>query len=192
VEGGLEIARSVVLYGVITVCALTDILHGKIYNRVTYPAIGIGLLLGLLTGFMMLKASLIGLLVGFILYFLVFMMGGFGGGDVKLMTAVGALMGYPFVLYASFYSALVGGVISLGVIIWKGRFLKTLRNIFSVLFSYPLSLLFPGVEPVSLNPENSTRIPYGFAICLGTLWTVIEFHFQVSIFDLFKGSGWSI
>ena len=191
-EGGLEITRSIVLYAVIAVCAVTDILHGKIYNRITYPAIGVGVLLAVVTGMYMLKASLIGLLVGFILYFLVFMMGGLGGGDVKLMTAVGALMGYPFVLYASFYSALVGGVISLGVIIWKGRFLKTLRNIFTVIFSYPLSLLFPGVQPVSLNPENSTRIPYGFAICLGTLWTVLEFHFQVSIFDLFKGSGWSI
>jgi len=188
VEGGLEIIRSVALYGLIGTCAITDILHGKIYNRITYPAVLVGDLLAVLSGVVVLKASIVGLLVGFILYFLVFMMGGFGGGDVKLMTAIGALMGYPFVIYASFYSALVGGMISLGVIIWKGRFLKTLRNIFAVLFSYPLSLLFPGVEPVSLSPENSTRIPFGFAICLGTLWTVLEFHFQVSVFDLFKGS----
>jgi len=182
----MEIIRDVLLYGVITVCAITDILHGKIYNRVTYPVILLGVVLALFSGWVVLKSSLVGLLVGFILYFLVFMMGGFGGGDVKLMTAIGALMGYPFVIYAAFYSALVGGLMSLAVIIWKGKFLATLRNIFSVIFSYPLSLLFPGVQPLSLNPENSSRIPYGFAICIGTLWTVVEFMFQVSIFDLFN------
>ncbi len=185
---GLEITRDVLLYGVVTVCAITDILYGKIYNKITYPVIMLGVLLSLFAGFMALKSSLVGLLVGFILYFLVFMMGGFGGGDVKLMTAVGALMGYPFVLYASFYSALIGGIMSIAAVVWKGKFLQTLRNVFSVFFSYPLSLLFPGMEPISLNPENSIRIPFGFAICLGTLWAVLEFHFQVSVFDLINKS----
>jgi len=185
---GLEITRDVLLYGVVTVCAITDILYGKIYNKITYPVIMLGVLLSLFAGFMALKSSLVGLLVGFILYFLVFMMGGFGGGDVKLMTAVGALMGYPFVLYASFYSALIGGIMSIAAVVWKGKFLRTLRNVFSVFFSYPLSLLFPGMEPISLNPENSIRIPFGFAICLGTLWAVLEFHFQVSVFDLINKS----
>ncbi len=185
---GLEITRDVLLYGVVTVCAITDILYGKIYNKVTYPVILLGVLLAVFAGFVALKSSLVGLLVGFLLYFLVFMMGGFGGGDVKLMTAVGALMGYPFVLYASFYSALIGGIMSIIAVIWKGKFLRTLRNVFSVFFSYPLSLMFPGMEPISLNPENSMRIPFGFAICLGTLWAVLEFHYQVSVFDYINGS----
>lgn len=186
---GLEIARNVLLYGVVSICAVTDILYGKIYNKITYPVILLGVILAIFSGFMMLKASLVGLLVGFLLYFLVFMMGGFGGGDVKLMTAVGALMGYPFVLYASFYSALIGGIMSIAAVIWKGKLLRTLRNVFSVFFSYPLSLIFPGMEPISLNPENSMRIPFGFAICLGTLWAVLEFHFHVSVFDFINVGG---
>ncbi|MCK5879166.1 MAG: prepilin peptidase, partial [Holophagae bacterium] len=88
---GLEITRNVLLYGVVAVCAVTDILYGKIYNKITYPVILLGVILAIFSGFMVLKASLVGLLVGFLLYFLVFMMGGFGGGDVKLMTAIGAL-----------------------------------------------------------------------------------------------------
>ncbi|NOY22228.1 MAG: hypothetical protein GXO70_01795, partial [Acidobacteria bacterium] len=61
---GLEITRNILLYGVVTVCAVTDILYGKIYNKITYPVIVLGVLLAVFSGLMMLKASLVGLLVG--------------------------------------------------------------------------------------------------------------------------------
>lgn len=185
----MEIIKDIVLYVVIGLCAVTDILHGKIYNKITYPAIVLGVVLAIFGGILMIKSSLVGLLLGFILFFFVFLMGGFGGGDVKLMAAIGAIKGYPFILYASFYSALVGGIISLGMMIWKGKFLESMRNIFNVIFSYPLSLIFPGVKPVNLNPENSQRMPFGFAICLGTLWAVVEFQMGVSVFDFIYGGN---
>jgi len=185
----LDIVREGLLYLTIGICAVTDILHGKIYNKITYPAIILGVLIAFTGGLLIIKSSIIGLLIGFILFFFVFLVGGFGGGDVKLMAAIGAIKGYPFILYASFYSALVGGIISLGMMIWKGKFLNSMRNIFNVLFSYPLSLIFPGVKPVNLNPENSQRMPFGFAICLGTIWAIVEFQLGVSVFDFIYGGS---
>jgi prepilin peptidase CpaA len=188
-ESAFGIVADIVLYVTIAICAVTDILHGKIYNKITYPAIVLGLLLAIPGGLIMFKSSLIGLIVGFLLFFFVFLVGGFGGGDVKLMAAIGAIKGYPFIMYASFYSALVGGIIALGMMIWKGKFLKSMRNIFQVLFSYPLSLIFPGVKPINLNPENSERMPFGFAICFGTIWAVVEFQLGVSVFDFIYGGN---
>lgn len=182
----MELTRDILLYLVIAVCAITDVMYGKIFNKITYPAIILGLLINLLLGKQAFQSSVIGMLVAFILFLIVFMIGGLGGGDVKLMTAIGAIKGYPFVMYAAFYSALVGGLMSIAIMIWKGRFLKGMRNIFRVIFSYIFSFIFPGVKPLSLSPEESEKIPFGFAICLGTLWAVLEFMLNISVFDYFK------
>ncbi len=182
----MELTRDILLYAVIAICAITDVMYGKIFNKITYPAIVAGLLINLLIGYNAFKSSLIGMLVAFIIFLIVFVIGGLGGGDVKLMTAIGAIKGYPFVMYAIFYSALVGGLMSIGVMIWKGKFLRGMRNIFRVLFSYIFAMILPGLKPLSLNPEESEKIPFGFAICLGTLWAVLEFMFNVSLFDYIK------
>ncbi len=182
----MVLARDILLYAVIAVCAITDVMYGKIFNKVTYPAIVFGVLFNLFLGIKHFQSSIIGLLVGFILFLIVFLIGGLGGGDVKLMAAIGAIKGYPFVIYAAFYSALVGGLMSIAMMIWKGRFLRGMRNIFRVIFSYLFSFIFPGIKPLSLNPEESEKIPFGFAICLGTLWAILEFMFNVSIFDYIK------
>ncbi len=182
----MELARDILLYIVIAVCAITDVMYGKIFNRITYPAIMLGLIINLFLGMGSFQSSVIGMLVAFVLFLIVFMIGGLGGGDVKLMTAIGAIKGYPFVMYAAFYSALVGGLMSIGIMIWRGRFIRGMRNIFRVLFSYIFSFVFPGIKPLSLNPEESEKIPFGFAICLGTLWAVLEFMFNISIFDYLK------
>ncbi len=174
------------MYAVIAVCAITDVMYGKIFNKITYPAVLLGLIVNAMLGMKSFQSSVIGMLVAFILFLIVFMIGGLGGGDVKLMAAIGAIKGYPFVMYAAFYSALVGGLMSIAIMIWKGKFLRGMRNIFRVIFSYVFSFIFPGMKPLSLSPEESEKIPFGFAICLGTLWAVLEFMFNVSIFDYIK------
>ncbi len=182
----MEFFRDILLYAVIAVCAITDVMYGKIFNKITYPAILLGLVVNVFLGMNSFQSSVIGMLVAFVLFLIVFMIGGLGGGDVKLMTAIGAIKGYPFVMYAAFYSALVGGLMSIAIMIWKGKFLRGMRNIFRVIFSYVFSFIFPGMKPLSLSPEESEKIPFGFAICLGTLWAVLEFMFNVSIFDYIK------
>jgi prepilin peptidase CpaA len=116
--------------------------------------------------------------------FLIYLWGGFGGGDVKLMAADGALKGYPFVVYAAFYSAIVGGIYSLAVIIWKGRFLQTMSNIgrqFLAFFSWRSAHAQP------LNPSESTAIPFGFCICMGTLWAALEKVLHRSLWQWLAG-----
>lgn len=55
----------------------------------------------------------VGVGVGFVLGALLFWMGGLGGGDVKLVAALGACLGISALLTTLFWMAIAGGVLSL-------------------------------------------------------------------------------
>ncbi|UCD84719.1 MAG: prepilin peptidase [Deltaproteobacteria bacterium] len=151
--------------------AITDLAYKKIYNFITIPAMVLGLLgNACFGGWDGLQLSLIGLLVGGGVFFLIFIFGGIGGGDVKLMAAIGALMGYPFIVGAVFYSVLVGGLMAIILMIWRNALWSSVKNISLSLYT----AFVPGLERVPLNPENSLPVPYGMAIVLGTLGAWIE------------------
>src|SRR4051812_33922826 len=66
-------------------------------------------------------ASLLGgLAIGLALGLVVFALGGWGGGDVKLFAALGAALGHAAILPALFWIAIVGGVLSLAALL-RGR-----------------------------------------------------------------------
>ena len=79
-----------------------------------------------------LKASFIGLAVGFGLFWgigkigtAIFKKDAMGFGDVKLMGGLGALLGWQAVLFILFFSALVGSVIGVGLIVLKKKELSS-------------------------------------------------------------------
>ncbi len=180
----------IILSLVITISAISDIRVSRVPNRVTYPAIAAGLALAPLAGLINdyhggpLDAffnSLFGFILGFGMMFFLYLWGGFGGGDVKLMGAIGALKGYPFVVYAAFYSAVIGAVYSLAIIIWRGKLKQTVFNVFHQLIAFvrPRSAF-----AIPLDKRDSFAIPFGFCICLGTLWAMLESIFNRSVMNL--------
>jgi prepilin peptidase CpaA len=52
-----------------------------------------------------------------------------GGGDVKLMAALGAWLGVPFTFYVFIASSLAAGVYALGLIVGCGRVRETWINL---------------------------------------------------------------
>ncbi|MCP4714760.1 MAG: hypothetical protein GY868_06545 [Deltaproteobacteria bacterium] len=144
--------------------AVTDGTRKKIYNIQTYPAMLCGLVLGYLYGeWPGLLMSFAGLLVGLALLFAVYLIGGIGAGDVKLLGAIGALQGTTFVLWTMFYTALVGGAMAFAVIIWQGTARQTLKNIIG-LCRHPLQ------QTKNTPAQDSQYLPYGIAIAAGGLW----------------------
>ncbi len=80
------------------------------------------------------------------------------------MGAVGAVVGFPAVLWTLYYTVLAGGIIALGYAIWEGRLLSTLSDMFRILTGRRRR-----------NPDglrNVPTVPYGIAIAAGTLWSL--------------------
>lgn len=73
------------------------------------------------------KNSLIGFLLGGGLYFLIAVLskGGMGGGDIKMMAMVGAFMGWKAVLLTTFIGSLVGSIVGIFLMVFKGKGRKT-------------------------------------------------------------------
>jgi prepilin peptidase CpaA len=154
----------------LVLCAYWDIRYRRIPNWATLPGVALGLgLNGLFIGWQGLKTSGLGLLVGFAALLVLFVLGWMGGGDVKLMAAVGALKGFPFVVSALFYSLVVGVVIGIAMLIWNRKAQRSLLNLFYVIGSR-VSRLIP---KQNINREETQKIPFGLAIVLGTAWAMI-------------------
>jgi prepilin peptidase CpaA len=161
-------SREILLLIVIGICGITDLRTGRIYNKVTYPATLAGLIFGLCrqgTGGVL--ASGAGFLFAAVLMGGLVLTGGTGGGDAKLLAAIGAIEGFPFIIDALFYSFLVGGAMALAIAIWQGRIWMTLGRVFSMLQSLLMFRTWPRTE---WNDVKSYKIPFGVAICLGTVW----------------------
>lgn len=146
------------------VCVVTDLSVGKIFNMVTLPAFLLGLAVNLATGgWSGLGSSLLGFSIGFGLFLLIYLSGGMGAGDVKLMGAAGALVGYPLILEICFWVVLVGGAMALVILVTKGRFIQSLRRVLRTLFT----LLMPFLVAEPLSKDEGLKFPYGLGIAIG-------------------------
>ncbi len=161
-------ALEAALLVLVTVAAFTDLRVGRIPNWLTYPAWVFGIAFAAAAdGWSGVSGSLLGFAVGFAPFFLLYVMGGMGGGDVKLMAAVGAIMGYPFILNAMITSILVGGLVAILIVIWEGRLWQALRFLGTTVGK----VFVPGLARESLVAEQT--VPFGVAICLGTFLTLM-------------------
>ena len=160
---------------VLTITAFTELKEQRIPNWVTLGGLGIGLLLGYFPGGISLGASFGGFLVGFGFLFLFYMFGGMGGGDVKLMGAVGALLGYPLIKTAVVYTALIGGCMAFVKIIWTpGVWSRLLPFFFGNEEDTAAETTEAGEaeNQAEDTPAGMGSVPYGFAIICGCLMTI--------------------
>jgi prepilin peptidase CpaA len=173
---GVEVWAYAVLAVVLIVAAVTDVRSGKIYNWTTYPAMLIGLIgHGVIGGFwgevsgperassLGLAGSLAGLLVGFAPLGLAWLAGGIGGGDAKIMAAVGALVGWRFALTSLLYGLGVA-VLMAAVILLRRRIARdTLGRVGRFVWLWLMK-----ARPQSPATETSPTLPFGFALCVGS------------------------
>ena len=113
------------------VITFVDLEFQIIPDRITLPGIVIGIVAGSLlmpdpfmrTTLLGYKASVIGLLSGGGFFYLVAVLsrGGMGGGDIKMMAMVGALMGWKTVLLTTFLGSLSGSMVGIFLMIFRGR-----------------------------------------------------------------------
>jgi prepilin peptidase CpaA len=97
-----SVLRTVLILVLLAVSVYTDQKSGKVLNKITFPAMFCGIILACFdNGVKGLADSLAGMGIGLALFIIPFIMGLLGAGDVKLLMAVGALLG-PNMTFQSF------------------------------------------------------------------------------------------
>lgn len=153
----------------VTICGYTDLKKGLIYNKVTLPMLLAGIGYSLYVS--RLQDAMVGLAIGFFVLLVCALMGGVGGGDVKLAAALGVWYGFNVV-----WVILVGSVFCIA---WGGyklckqghlnaRMSMFFKGIFyRFLYGMKGTLILPKL-PEESEPVPDDVIPYGTCLALGS------------------------
>jgi len=88
----------------VAVCIWTDLKTRTIYNRYTYPAVIIGLIICIATTK---YSNIYGSLIIMAMYLFFFLSGRMGGGDLKLAVALSLFLGSESVMLGSILAAVI-------------------------------------------------------------------------------------
>lgn len=164
------VALNAVLVAVIVIAVWMDVRTRRIPNALTVTAALLALAFRAVPGEPALVDGLLGLGLAAAVLLPLFALGGVGGGDAKLLIAVGAFLGPKGFLMAMLATALAGGAMS---VVWatrRGVILPVLMNTGGL-----LKYVFTGGtrgERTTLDTAGTVSVPYGLAIAAGTLFAL--------------------
>ena len=162
-----DFATLVLLAIVLIPAALYDVRYHRIPNWLSLSGWLFGLVAGpVFGGWSGFGASLFGLGIGLGLLFPLFVVGWMGAGDVKLVAAVGAIVGEPQVWWALAGIAVAGFGMSLMLLLGAGELRRLVGRI-----SAMVGLSWTARQPTYIGPpKEQTRLvlPYAVPIAVGT------------------------
>lgn len=158
-----DVALAVLVAGAL-VATIIDIRTRRIPNVLTATMSGLGIAMAA-TGINGISAgaALAGCALGLVLMLPGYMLGATGAGDVKLMAAIGAILGPGLVVSAVIFTALAGGVLALGVAARRGRVAATIAGTGRLIAA-------PGDAKEEIRTAPAAhRFAYGPAIAIGSV-----------------------
>lgn len=186
-----NVINIIILISTLLLASYFDIKFRKIPNKLTFPVILWGLISAIIiSGFKEFQFSFLGFVFGIAVFFIPFALNMIGGGDVKLMGAIGALMGWRFSLSAVLYSAVAGGIIVIIISLFNKKLVSILLIILGTIINPLLKYLYSKTSNISLlkliNYFESIKvnrkkeyIPYGVVITIGTFLVLSKLVPQV-------------
>jgi prepilin peptidase CpaA len=157
------------------VIAYTDTRYRRIPNKLVVAALICGLSVNTIFGGAWgLLLSFGGFALAFAITLLFHSFGALGAGDVKLFGAVGSIVGVSLVLPTLVAVVLVGGVMAFGKMVYTRTTMTTLLNI-AQFFVGRMSGMGATQFGVA-TADRSRTIPYGVAICVGSLISLLVFR----------------
>jgi prepilin peptidase CpaA len=152
----------------LAVATAVDIRTRRIPNELTatMAGLGVGLSAAGVSG-VSLWASMFGFVLGLALMMPGHVLGATGAGDVKLMAAVGALIGPAHVVSAFLFTAVAGGVLAVIVAARRRRLSVTLAGTGKLIAGSP-----EAKEVIRAAPPGS-QFAYGPAIAIGSVLAAI-------------------
>jgi len=151
----------------LAIAVVTDVRTRRIPNVVTASMAAAGFAVAVMgLGVTPAQAGL-GLLVGLAVMMPGHVIGATGAGDVKLLAAIGSLVGPSLALRVCLYSAVAGGVLAIAVAAHRGLLTSTLYNA-SALVTAP-----SGARDAIAAAPRASRFAYGPAIAVGTFVALV-------------------
>ncbi len=142
---------------------VSDNKTGKIKNSYTFSFMIIGILFALFTG--QLKDSLLGILVPFVLLFIFWKIGGLGAGDIKLLMALGSLLGVELIInymVIIFFVGFLHGIILF--VVNKGKVKELVTSFRNILYT----------RYVVKTKDKTFKL--GYSIFVGYIISVVVFN----------------
>lgn len=147
--------------------AWTDVRSRRIPNVLTLSGFGAAIALRLMAGPGAGIDGVTGAILAFVLCLPFFVLGVLGGGDAKLLMALGAFTGPRDLLLAMLLIASIGGIIGAVDAARKGILLPVLYNCGEIIKHWA-TFGRRGANR-SLATTGALAVPYGVAIALGSL-----------------------
>jgi prepilin peptidase CpaA len=162
-----------VLLALLIGAAVYDIRYRRIPNWLTLA----GVLLGFAINFGIgppeggVLFALQGFALAFGLYMFLYVLRAMGAGDVKLMAAVGALVGWERWFGIFLVTAIVGGVMAFALVAIRGRLKRTIFNVGFILSEIKHGRpAYVGKEELDVRSGKGASLPHGAVIAIGTIF----------------------
>jgi len=156
-----------------TTAAFCDLRTGKIPNLLTFPMMLVGMAYHTSsTGLDGLGFSAGGLFLGIGMLLILYLMGGMGAGDAKLLGAVGSMVGSTGVVIAGVLSILMGLVYALVLLLIHLDYARS----FLLRVGMTIKTLFFTGQLIAIPPRVGEKQPvlrYALPIALGTMSYVV-------------------
>jgi prepilin peptidase CpaA len=157
-----------IAFAAVAVATVIDWNTRKIPNLLTFPLALLALVLnGVLGGGMGLAGSAIGLVFGLGMFLFFMSLGAMGAGDVKLMAALGALLGLVHVFWIGLFTAAMGGLLVVFYSLGQRSLPRLLHRTATLLKTAVLTGRLPKADELSARRED--YMPYALAIALGVV-----------------------
>jgi len=183
----------VVICGGMIAAAVIDWWKFKVPNKLTFPIILSGWVLGLANSFGLgagegtIWSALVGTFFGMALLLPIYAIGGMGAGDVKMTMGFGSWIGafYGFssrlpsgqesgcigiIWWAFAAGSIVGGIIAIGMMMVRRRYKQNLENVREIVGDMFTS---SGIGDIATKANARRprwhRLPYGVPLCIGFL-----------------------
>ena len=163
----VEALRTGAVVGLAAVAAVSDLRTRTIPNRWTVPALAVGLVLAGVSGGEQLLAAAAGVGLAAAVTIPLWALRSLGGGDVKLLWAMGGLLGPRGLIVALVCTALVGGGLAVYSAARRGALLVMARD--TVQLAVNLVTLGTRGRRRTLGTPEALAIPYGVAIAVGAV-----------------------
>ncbi len=160
----------IVTIAFVITAAVADLQWRKIPRILTVTGFVAGLAVNAFRGHI--ASSLAAALLGFGIGLALFSLGAIGGGDVKLITALGAMLGlrpWALAMYVAIFAAALMAIIE---IIRRRAVWQVLINV-SLLFRHLFKSGFKPHPTLNVNNRATIRSPFGVAAAIGTVFAVL-------------------